>query len=457
MRTNRLIGENPALSETQGVPLDGFQDPTGSFPKSEYRNNSSINRSATGTNIHRLKVAGDIGVSFDIPEPQPSTYPHSQVKETTSGHVIEYDDTPGSERILIKHRTGAGVEMRNDGSVIISSVQNRIEVTGGDQKTIIEGNGTLIYKGNLDLKVQGDMNVDVAGDYNLNVSGNYNQDIIMDKVTSVAGDTEYTTKGCMSEKTVEHKSEIVLGNKDHNIKGYYKTNVEGDINEHTDATMIKSAKSLMSQTSQNMFISGVDLAVTGIRGSVGGEAIEFTGPVYYGPKGKTAFKSGAAFYGSFHGRATEAIKSDEAGKAGTAGAIGASGQAGTNTQETYILKKPQPKADFVGFILSEGPYAVQAVTIDAGDNLRNKILLRDDYLDIFKKVPTTQELRSAMRDTTIRKALAEQMIAEGKLSSSYNNPTPTKIGRTSPKTASSRFGYNPVGNSVSNRGRRFTL
>ena len=46
--------------------------------------------------------------------------------------------------------------MRADGSVIVSSTNNRIEVTGGDQTTIVEGAGNLVYKGNLNLVVTGD-------------------------------------------------------------------------------------------------------------------------------------------------------------------------------------------------------------------------------------------------------------------------------------------------------------
>ena len=64
---------------------------------------------------------GDIGVSLNIEDQRPSEFPFNQVDETTSGHVVEYDDTPDGERILIKHRTGAGVEMRADGSVLVSS------------------------------------------------------------------------------------------------------------------------------------------------------------------------------------------------------------------------------------------------------------------------------------------------------------------------------------------------
>ena len=116
---------------------------------------------------------GAEGVPLNIEDQRPSEFPFNQVDETTSGHVVEYDDTPGGERILIRHRTGAGVEMRADGSVLVSSTNNKIEVTGGDQTVIVEGAGNLVYKGNLNLVVTGDYNVDVGGNYNVNVAGSH--------------------------------------------------------------------------------------------------------------------------------------------------------------------------------------------------------------------------------------------------------------------------------------------
>ncbi len=129
------IGEG--AENSLGVAQDGMQDPTGEYPKREYNYGSSINKASRGTKINNLYVGGgDIGVSLNIEPQRPSEYPFNQVQETVSGHVIEQDDTPGGERVLIKHRTGAGVEMRADGSVIISAVNNKIEVTGGDQTVI---------------------------------------------------------------------------------------------------------------------------------------------------------------------------------------------------------------------------------------------------------------------------------------------------------------------------------
>ena len=91
--------------ETLGVSYDGMQDPTGEYPKREYNFGTSINKAARGIKINDLYVGGgDFGVSLDIQPQRPSEYPFNDVNETQSGHVVEYDDTPGGERILIKHR-----------------------------------------------------------------------------------------------------------------------------------------------------------------------------------------------------------------------------------------------------------------------------------------------------------------------------------------------------------------
>ena len=46
-------------------------------------------------------------------------YPYNQVIKTRSGHVIEYDDTPGKERLSFMHKTGAFIEIDPDGNINI--------------------------------------------------------------------------------------------------------------------------------------------------------------------------------------------------------------------------------------------------------------------------------------------------------------------------------------------------
>ena len=122
---------------TEGVPKQGFVDASGEFPKREYFYDTSINKAATGEKQNNLSMGGgDIGVDLDLPDQEPSIFPFNQIQETPSGHSFEMDDTPGGERVLIKHRTGAGIELRADGSVLISTRRQRVEVVGDRKSTV---------------------------------------------------------------------------------------------------------------------------------------------------------------------------------------------------------------------------------------------------------------------------------------------------------------------------------
>ena len=461
----RIIGDDVARDETEGVPLDGFQDPTGEYPKSEYFYNSSINKAARGTTVNNLYVGGgDIGVSLNIEPQQPSMFPFNQVKETTSGHVVEYDDTPGGERILIKHRKGAGVEMRADGSLIISAVNNKVEVTGGDQTVIIEGNGNLVYKGNLNLSVTGDYNVDVGGNYNINVAGNKREDVQLNHRTLVSGNSEYTTKGSKSTKTIGPNVDFNFDTNKSINKKTYEMISEQSINMFAEQNIALSGKDQITAASKVISMTGSTISVLGVSGSIGGEMVDFTGKVYQGPAGPTPFTSGAAFYGSFFGQALESQLANQAHKSyfsKYALKEGVPGGGGPVSPLPYKLTAQSPNAPPVlGPIaaaqLTTGSAGIKNISIDTGDILKNTILLQDDYKGLFEKIPTTQEIRSSIRSEVNKALIGGLLVKEKRLNAKYQQTVPPKIGRTSGKAPSSKFGYVPIGNAIANRGKRFT-
>jgi hypothetical protein len=461
------LGNNPAVENTEGVPIDGFQDPTGEYPKREYHYGSSINRSARGLKVENLYLGGgSIGTSLNLEDQEPSKFPFNQVKETSSGHIISYDDTPGGERILIKHRKGAGVEVRADGSVVISALNNKVEVTGGDQTVIVEGNGKMVYNGNLNLEVTGDFNVNVGGDYNVNVDGDKNEKIRKNTNTTVGLNTNYTTKGTASYKTVEHEARVILGNEEHVVKGYSHNNIGAEIEFFTGNRFHVSAEEQFVLSALQGNISATEISVLGMKGAIGGEQVEFTGPVYMGPRGATPFTSGAAFYGSFHGQALEAIKSKYAHKAeNSKTAQLASKKAGgqpsggapdvPKNMESPTPKKPVPKTDAVSGILSDGHLSIRAIAIDPSDELRNAILLRDDFEGLFEINPTIDEIRSSLRDPANISLIGNVLVQKQLIASDYKSALPPKTGRVAKKDTSPRFGYVALGNSVNNRGKRF--
>ena len=108
--------EQGVVSEGEGTNLYGFQDPTGEFPREKYykENESSINRAARGAGgvsddnkPNDLDISAafeqiDLGLEVDGKSVTGrSKYPYNKVTETYSGHVIEIDDTEGTERGLV--------------------------------------------------------------------------------------------------------------------------------------------------------------------------------------------------------------------------------------------------------------------------------------------------------------------------------------------------------------------
>jgi hypothetical protein len=60
-------------------------------------------------------------------------YPNNKTINTTSGHVIEVDDTPKNERIAVHHKSGAYVEIFPDGSIHTKSMKDSVSITVNDQ------------------------------------------------------------------------------------------------------------------------------------------------------------------------------------------------------------------------------------------------------------------------------------------------------------------------------------
>ena len=108
-------------------------------------------------------------------------YPYNNVMETESGHIVEYDDTPGKERIHIAHRNGSFTEWYPDGDRVEKITKDKYTIVMKDDKVYImgdcnitvQGNAQVYVKKNADVKIDGNVNVRVGGNYNEQVGGTY--------------------------------------------------------------------------------------------------------------------------------------------------------------------------------------------------------------------------------------------------------------------------------------------
>jgi len=141
-------------------------------------------------NINSVPDMSARGNWSEPPTPYSAVYPKNHVRFTESGHVEEFDDTPGSERIHRYHASGSFSEIGNgwksgdpNGTRVEKIVGNDYEICLGDKKIYIEGqNGIdIVVGGGVNLTVGGGVNVQINGqanvlaksDINLQCEGNF--------------------------------------------------------------------------------------------------------------------------------------------------------------------------------------------------------------------------------------------------------------------------------------------
>lgn len=446
-----------------------FDDAGGEYPHEEYLNTASTNFAARGLKRNNLYLGGgDRQLSLDLDTQLNSVYPLNQVRETVSGHVTEVDDTPGAERMLFKHRTGSGVELRADGTVIISATNNTIRITAGDEKVIIEGDGHISYNGNLTLDVTGDYDVKVGGDYNVRVAGDKNEEVIGSIKQRVYRDKETNVHQNKSEYVLGVTTETRLG--DHNtiVKGDVKNYTEGSVEHFSGNTLTMTAESQVIMTSPNINIGASSLTVIGDSGTIGGENIIGYDYNHYTGHSLTAndtISTNTAiiaerttcteFVGSLTGKASFAAKADQAGSAPLGpGSGGGSQQTGTPTPvdpKATVLPTPVIMTDYI----TKSSNGVRKVSIDNSDVIKNQLNKSVDYGNVADRKLNSSEVRSKMRDRNniTNESFIGAQIAEGKLSASYINSIPPAIGRTFGAENKPRRGADRIGPSKGQQSR----
>ncbi len=436
---------------------NGFSDPSGIFPKVEYEETSSVNEIARGFKRVNVELGGSVkDIDFDLNEEAVSTYPNSQVKETASGHIVEYDDTPGSERVMIRHNSGSGVEMRADGSVVYSSTKNTVRVTAQDEKVIVDGDGELQYNGNLKLKVAGDFDVEVGGDFNVNVKGDMEQNIRRGLITDVAGTVETQIVGSKSETIGGGSTTLIHGDKNDIIKGSFAENVQVDHNYAAGGTLTMTAENEVTLSTKSANITASSLAVLGDSGTIGGANMVYYGHTAHIPRvNSTSVHATAMYATTFHGDLTgKADSANHADFANTAGQApeGSAGLPGTNVNNTTSAADSNtvlPTTAIINDALENSGVAIKRVHIDDFNQLFNRLDRTAHYGGVSKVDLTTKEARSKLRDpnNASNTTFISALISDGTISPFATRLSPLSTGRIVGKETAARRGNDELGRS----------
>jgi hypothetical protein len=180
-----ILGSLPGRPTQGANSSQGFFDPNGVYPR--YINEPDTNRLAVnnGEKPHPSSAIDAANRITDIQAynsewSQPAStyaavYPFNQVYESESGHIVEFDDTEGAERIHIRHRSGTRFEITANG--------DQLAITKGDNYIIIDGNNKVYIAGSSDITVNGNANIKAGGDVgvlasniDITATGNINMD-----------------------------------------------------------------------------------------------------------------------------------------------------------------------------------------------------------------------------------------------------------------------------------------
>lgn len=185
------VSTEAVAAATQSVSsVTGFSDPKGKYPL--YINEPDTNRLARHEEISKTVVykkdasldtsvpTADGSTWDQSPNPYNASYPFNHVMMSESGHILEFDDTPNSERIHLYHKSGTFTEIDANGTKV-----NRIV---GDGYEILERNGYVHINGSLNVTVDGANNTLVKNTYNLTVNGVANINVLNNANLFVSGD-----------------------------------------------------------------------------------------------------------------------------------------------------------------------------------------------------------------------------------------------------------------------------
>lgn len=202
-------GDSNQPTQTQTSRQEnGFRDPNGVYPT--IVNEPDTHRLARHEKIDqtivfskeaaRAKnvVSGGSATWSQPTIPYNAKYPFNQARVTESGHVQEFDDTKGSERIHTYHRSGTYEEVDVNGTRVNRIVGDDYEILERNGHVLVRGTMNVTIVGNSNVRIENDSNIDVLGDVNMTVGGNMNTGVSGDYIVTADGNARIIAAGNIS-------------------------------------------------------------------------------------------------------------------------------------------------------------------------------------------------------------------------------------------------------------------
>ena len=221
-------GSNPTPGPSEaavasGTDNTGFRDPNNKYPLKDYIGEPDTNRLARGIVDGTIVAKKDASIRKGVPKAYdqgnwdqnlPSygaQYPYNKVYESEAGHIQEFDDTPGYERIHTYHRAGTYHEVDPMGTQTNYIVGDNFMITERNGFIWIGGEYNLTVDGNANIFCRTDANIEVAQNANVRVGNNVDLGVANDMSIAVGGDLNIKAAGDFNVQAanISQKAEAV--------------------------------------------------------------------------------------------------------------------------------------------------------------------------------------------------------------------------------------------------------
>ena len=289
-----VVGSIPGNS-TQASTGSTFSDPSGTYPKrngvdtpeigtSNYKNSSGYSIQ-NQTDHQTIETAVAPTLSTIDPSAKPPNrgswtapsiadtvkpiYPHNSVNRTSSGHVIEIDDTPGAERLSEMHCSGTMRQIDAGGNSTTTIVGSSYRIVINDDNVFVQGSCNLTIAGSCKTLIRGSYDLEVEGDYNVNVKGSIKTKAGGSVMSEHVGLTVLNT-GTNREMTINGTDKLTVTGlmttdasaAELNIIGDYELNAFGTRSDFTGASfnnVVAGATNMSSTGSTTITAPKIDL------------------------------------------------------------------------------------------------------------------------------------------------------------------------------------------------------
>lgn len=343
-------------------------------PRTVLRSSAAIERLDLSNNSQRRQNYGSV-----------------QVTQSPGGHLIELNDTIGSQRIMIRHSNGSGIEFRPDGSLLISATNIIFDT---------RGNGSFVVNGRMDMKVDGALVLD-ASSISMKSGGilamEYDNMIEIGRQTKfskLGGSLITKVGGSLQSSVVGPTINTLLGGLDQNVKGNTKYRHDGDVGFFSSGAILITGSDRIVVSSNDVSITGDTLNAKGKSGSIGGADIDlyghqgiFNGSVHAKQTVETQTLNAVLTVNAVSMNATT-FHGDLDGTSSTAIALGGAVTNSAPADAATDASSNSTGTEVIGGITSintgdwntaqddglKGPDGIRIVGIDPGDYIKNAIL-----------------------------------------------------------------------------------